>query len=300
MPGITLGIDIGGSKIRVTVQDDHARVTRATQVATPSNGGDSVIDAIAAAVERLDGRTAAVCGVGTAGDIDPANGRIAWATTTIRNWNGYPLGERLAARLTMPVLVENDGNAATYAEATFGAATGAESVLGVFVGTGIGGGIILGGKVLRGARRRAGEIGHTDATGAGEARCPCGARGHIEAVASATAVEGAYAARAAEGPVLFEEIARRAKAGESYAITVLELAGTRLAEWLPSMIAVLDPMIIVVGGGAVQSEAYWQAFMAGLGANPDAPPVRQSLLGAEAVAIGAAALARVHLAPSAH
>ncbi len=190
----------------------------------------------------------------------------------------------------MPVVVENDGNAAAFAEATVGAGSGADPVLVVVVGTGIGGGFVSGGRIMQGAHPQAGNIGHTDVAGAGCALCPCGGRGHIEAVASAWAVEHDHVARAGPHRVPYAEIARRADAGDSVALDVLEVAGRRLATWLPSMTAVLDPEIVIIGGGATRAAAYWNAFMGGV-AHGDVD-VRRSLLGEDAVAIGAAALAR--------
>ncbi len=293
--GPALGVDIGGTKIRVTLQDEPGCVTRSVQVPTPGEGGDAIVDAIVRGAALVDAREVSVCGVGTAGDIDAATGRIVWATTTIRNWSGFPLGERLSTRLGVPVVVDNDGNAATYAEATLGAARGAASVIGVFVGTGIGGGVVLDGRVLHGAHHRAGKVGHTEAAGAAGFVCLCGIPGHIEAVSSATAVEIAYAARAGGRRVPYREISRRADAGDEIAIDVLRTAGRRLADWLPSATAIVDPEVVVIGGGAVNAAAYWEAFTerrAEWAGGPTAIDVRLGLLREDAVAIGAAALAR--------
>lgn len=294
MDAPVLGVDVGGSKIRVTVQQPPGVIVATVQVATPAEGGGHVVDAIGEAVDAL-AVTAAACGVGTAGDIEPETGRVAWASATIRDWSGFPLGERLRDRLGVPVTVENDGNAATAGEHLFGAAHGTASSLGVFVGTGIGGGIVLDGRLLRGARHRAAEIGHTDAASAAGAICPCGETGHIEAVASAFAVERDYATQTGGNRVSYAEVSARAERGDAVARALLHRAGEALALWLPSMVAVLDPDMIVVGGGAIASATWWAGFTGGL-ADPRVtratlPGISRAFLGGDAVAIGAAALA---------
>lgn len=165
-------------------------------------------------------------------------------------WEDFPLVERIAARWGHPVAMENDANAAALGEARFGAGRGYHTILYVTVSTGIGAGIVVEDKLYRGSRGLSGEIGHTIVLPDGP-RCPCGKRGCLEAVAAGPSIARAYAERAGLATDGFgaEQVFQRAAAGEAPARTVLDNAIRLLGIGLANAINLLDPDIVVIGGG---------------------------------------------------
>ncbi len=260
-----IGIDLGGTKIEgIALDDDGVQVAR-TRIAAPRGEYEATIDAIVSLVrgiERDVGREGSV-GVGIPGTLSPATGLVKNANST---WLiGRPLGDDLPRRLGRPVRFANDANCFALSEATDGAAAGAAIVFGVIIGTGTGGGIVVDGRVLVGANAVAGEWGHNplpsplDDERPGPA-CYCGRHGCIETFLSgpglardylsATRRAGDPAPETAQaGAVTAEEIAARAAAGEPLAAACLARYEDRMARALASIINVVDPDVIVMGGG---------------------------------------------------
>ncbi len=215
----------------------------------------SVSDALAGIVAELPaeerGRLVGV-GVCAAGQIDWEKGVVVYASPNIPGWTGTPVKSVLEARLELPVTVDNDANAAAYGEWWVGAGKGARSLVMLTIGTGIGGGVILNGQVLRGSNWRGGEIGHLILVAGGD-RCNCGQVGCLEVYASGTAI--ARAARDAglqlEAPAVFA-----AAAGSPAAQAVLNRAARALACGVVSLASVLDPERFVLGGGVAMQPAY--------------------------------------------
>ena len=248
-----LGIDLGGTKIAAIALSPDGEVVWQHRVPTPRDDYDATIDAIARLVS--DGEAAArescTVGLGIPGAISPATGLIKNANST---WlNGRPFKEDLERRLSRPVRLQNDANCLAISEATDGAAAGARIVFGVILGTGVGGGVVVDGNVLTGANAIAGEWGHNplpwpeDDERPGPA-CYCGRRGCIEAFLSGPGLAADYARRGGE-PIRSEEIVARAARGDALASAVFESWERRLARALATIINVLDPDVIVAGGG---------------------------------------------------
>ena len=294
-----LGVDIGGTKIRVGLVDADHRVLDVREAATPARDGPRAVLEVAAGLARaLGGRWAdvAACGVGTAGVVDPAAGTVVASTDAIAGWAGVPIVQRLSALLGRPVRVDNDANTFALGETAAGAARGQAHVLAVTVGTGVGGAFVLRGRLWRGAHHNAGEIGHLPVPGFDDRRCTCGTDGHLESVSAGPSMADRYR-RLAGDAVGFAEVARRAEAGDRPAAEVVEEGGGVLGQLLAGLVNAVDPESVVVGGGvAVPSGRYWAAaqreFHRHLLPAVAGVPLLPARLGGDAVVVGAAELAR--------
>jgi len=249
-----IGIDLGGTKIEGISLDASGRELRRHRIASPRNDYRRTLDAIVSVVRDLESDLAqgASVGLGIPGTISAATGRVKNANST---WlNGEPLAEDLASALGREVRLANDANCFTLSEATDGAAAGADVVFGVILGTGCGGGIAVHGRVLTGPNGVAGEWGHNplpwprDDESPGRA-CYCGRSGCIETFLSGPGLAHDYAVSGGDA-VDAAEIVRRLDAGnDPLAEASLQRYEDRLARALTSIIHVLDPDVIVLGGG---------------------------------------------------
>lgn len=248
-----IGIDLGGTKIEGIVLAADGRELLRRRVATPRGDYAATVEAVGELVERLEMETGsqATVGVGHPGAISPATGVLKNANST---WlNGQPLDKDLARRLSRPVWLANDANCFALSEATDGAAAGAESVFGVIVGTGTGGGVVIGGHPLKGANAIAGEWGHNPMPWPRPDEwpgppCYCGRTGCIETFLSGPGLAHDYE-RAGGEAVTAVDVAARAEAGDAVAAACLDRYADRMARALASVINVLDPNVIVLGGG---------------------------------------------------
>jgi fructokinase len=255
-----IGIDLGGTKIEGVAIDAAGGLVARERVATPRDRYDETLGAIAALVARLEGAVGArgSVGVGMPGAVSPATGLIKNANST---WlNGRRFGADLGTALGRPVRVANDADCFALSEATDGAAAGAATVFGVILGTGTGGGVVVHQRLLAGPNAVAGEWGHNplpwprDDERPGPA-CYCGRAGCIETFLAGPAIAREYAAQMASGSAATEAapdaaaIAARAGAGEALAEAIMQRLEDRLARGLASIINVLDPHVIVLGGG---------------------------------------------------
>jgi fructokinase len=249
-----IGIDLGGTKIEgIAIGDDgRARVRR--RIAAPRGDYPKTIDAVAALVgdiEREAGEQGTV-GVGIPGIISPASGLVKNANST---WLiDQPLGEDLPRRLGRPVRFANDANCFALSEATDGAAAGAAVVFGVIIGTGCGGAVVVDGRVLTGANAIAGEWGHNPLPAMRDDEqaigvCYCGRRGCIEQFLSGTGLTRDYAVLGGGADVDAREIAARAERGDATACATLDRYEERMARALGSVINIVDPDVVVLGGG---------------------------------------------------
>ncbi|TMB56404.1 MAG: ROK family protein [Deltaproteobacteria bacterium] len=243
-----LGVDLGGTKIEGAVLDEALRPVHRVRVATErARGYDHIVDRVAEVVAALRPHALEVrlVGIGTPGSLSARDGTLKNSNTTCLN--GRPVHADLERRLGLPVRLENDANCFALAEARGGAAQGHALVFGLILGTGVGGGLVIDGRVRAGPQHIAGEWGHHAIDPAGP-ECYCGQRGCVETLLSGPALEAAYrAAGGAAAPAA--EIAARAAAGEATAAAVVQ----RYLDWfgraLANVIDILDPDVVVVGGG---------------------------------------------------
>lgn len=322
-----VGVDLGGTKILAAVVDDDGRVLGQSKrkslpagvaVVDPPLIADrialTVQEAIAAAgVEQAQIRAV---GASAPGPVNVSTGWVARAAN-LPGWDqGYSLGPELAKRLKLPVVVDNDVNLGTLGEAVHGAGQGVLDLVGIFVGTGIGGGIILDGKLRRGFRWSAGEIGHMFID-LGGPMCGCGMQGHVEAIASRGAISRRLAEAIAAGretvlapkvdevagkplTIASSDIRRALEAGDELTNEVIREAQDVLGLLIASVVNLLDPQAIILGGGLVESLG--EAFVEPVRAHayrhfflPDPEhrvQIMQASLGDLATVMGAAVLAR--------
>jgi glucokinase len=310
--GLAIGVDIGGSKVAAGVVDDDGRVIDTERRETPGDDVEQTESVIVEVVNTLAARhEVTAVGVGAAGWIADDHATVLYAPHLA--WRNEPLRDALADRIRLPLVIENDGNAAAWAEYRFGAAQGQKVVVCITLGTGIGGGLIINGSVYRGAFGVACEYGHMTVVPDGR-RCACGNRGCWEMYASGRAlardarelaadspvaaagmIELAGSVDALSGPV----VTAAAQAGDSAALSICTTMGRWLGRGLASLAAVLDPSLFVIGGGvsaagdillkpAREEFAY---TLTGRGFRPTAG-VALAAAGPDAGLIGAADLAR--------
>ncbi|HVL66156.1 MAG TPA: ROK family protein [Vicinamibacterales bacterium] len=248
-----IGIDLGGTKIEGVALEAGGAVRHRLRVATPRGDYDGTVAAVRSvvtALERDAGRPCSV-GVGIPGTLSPLSGRVKNANST---WLiGRPLQQDLEAALDRPVRLANDANCFALSEASDGAAAGADVVFGVILGTGCGAGIVVRGQVLTGPNGIAGEWGHNPlpAPEPGEwpgPPCYCGRTGCVETFLAGPGLARDYT-EAGGGAADAAEIARRAAAGEGVADACLARYERRLARALTAVLNILDPDVVVLGGG---------------------------------------------------
>ena len=262
-----IGIDLGGTKIEALALDDNGVELSRRRAATPRGDYAGTIRALAdlvAAVESEVGRRGSV-GVGIPGAESLATGLIKNANSV---WLiGKPLAADLAAALERPIRLANDANCFALSEATDGAAAGADVAFGVILGTGVGGGCVVGGRILAGVNGIAGEWGHNPLPWPRQDEqpgppCYCGLEGCIETFLSGPGLARDYAPardHAPDGDIEATEIARLAAGGEAQAEAALERYCDHLARALSSVINLLDPDVIVLGGGVSNIAALYDS-----------------------------------------
>jgi fructokinase len=253
-PGaIRIGVDLGGTKIEAAAFGAKGEVLARRRMPTPASDYALIVRAVADLALGLEAQCGgrASIGVGAPGAISPKTGLVKNSNTAALN--GRPLDRDLAEELGRPARVENDANCFALSEAVDGAGAGARVVFGVIIGTGVGGGLVVNGAVLSGRNRIAGEWGHNPlprmrAEEYPGPRCYCGRDGCIETFLCGGALSREFFARAAE-EASGEEIAARADAGEAAALASLDAYRDRLARALASVVNIVDPDVIVLGGG---------------------------------------------------
>lgn len=292
---VTLGIDIGGQGIKACLLDASGQILDRGRTPTP-RGGQAMIEAAVSLSTRLlssHDRSLGAVGIGTAGVVQ--DGVIMAASSSFTGWVGTPVRAAMQERLGVPVVVENDVNAFLAGEVNLGAVREHRDVLGIALGTGVGGALWLDGALYGGPHAGAGEVGHMP--GFGTDACTCGQSGHLETLAAGPAIERRYLERG--GAVVSggaAEVAQRARGGDNNALAVFAEAGAGVARAALMVAAILDVVEVVVGGGlAGAADLLGPAIDKALTAEPPVSgrPIRVhfTALGSSAAAVGAAVLA---------
>ena len=249
-----IGIDLGGTKIELVALDAAGTVCWRERIATPQGDYPATLAALCALVERAECAlgTQATVGIGTPGSLSPRDGRIRNANSTCLN--GQRLQDDLAARLGRPLRLANDANCLAMSEATDGAGAGAAVVFAVVLGTGVGGGVVVHGRLLEGCNAIAGEWGHTPmpglAAGTPPRACYCGRQNCIETWLCGPALAFDHRQHHPDHPAHdAAALVAAATAGDAAATASLARYEARLAQALAGIINVLDPDVIVLGGG---------------------------------------------------
>jgi glucokinase len=306
--GQAVGLDVGGTKILAVRAARDGRILARAEAPTPADDQEATLAAMVEAARGLMTADVLAVGVGAAGMVDVANGILRFAPNLA--WRDLAIAEHMRAAIGVPCQLDNDANVAAYGEFRFGAGRGYRHVLLVTVGTGIGGGIIIDGRLFRGANGYAAEIGHVVVEPLGPL-CGCGNRGCWEQVASGNAIgrlgreaarkdpSGAIARLAGDPETATGAIVTRAALeGDRTAVEILGVVGTRLGIGIAGLVNVLDPQLVIVGGGAVAAgELLLEPARVAFHDTVEAPDRRPSVpivaaqLGNDAGAVGAAALA---------
>ncbi len=240
-PPVVIGLDVGGTKILSGLVDREGNVLEEREVPSPGASEDEVLAALDAAVEALlDARVVAI-GYGIPANIERGSGRILWATNL--PLTNVELRSRSQDRFGLPVGIENDASAAALAEWTLGAGKGTANLLMLTLGTGVGGGIVVDGRLFRGWA----ELGHLVVQEGGR-ECTCGGHGHLEVLASGSAAD-VVARDLYGGDADAHALVARAKAGDAAARDALACIGGTLGAAIGSLVNVFDPELVVVGGG---------------------------------------------------
>ncbi len=311
-PPLVVGVDVGGTKVLAGVVSPEGHVVRSTRRVTPGRAAtpEAVEDTLVEAVVHAAGdRPVTAVGVAAAGFVDAAGARVRFAPHL--PWRGEDVRSRLSDRLGVPVFLDNDANCAAHAESAYGAGRGASSMVLVTMGTGIGGALVLDGRIWRGANGMAGEFGHQQVVPDG-APCECGRRGCWEQYSSGNALVRDARSRLGVEPTVLTDLCDgdpdlltgpMVTAAAADGDLVARGAFGRIGEWLgtglANLVAAFDPELIVIGGGVSEAgdrlldparDALARSLV-GVG-HRVVPPVVGATLGPEAGLIGAAAQAR--------
>jgi glucokinase len=310
----TVGIDIGGTKIAGALVAETGEILRELKVPTPANDAQELQAAVVAMVNELraDQEVSAV-GVAAAGFIDAKQAVVVYAPNL--SWRNEPLKAKLEADLGIPVFIENDANAAGWAEYRFGAGRGSHHMMMLTVGTGVGGAIVANGELFRGGFGIGAELGHMNFVPNGKL-CGCGQHGCLEQYGSGTALlnaakdlvasGGPEAKRltelgSVEGTLTGVQVYQAIQEGDPGALRLLAELGSNLGLAVASLTAVLDPEVVVIGGGVsavgeLLLDPIRQAYLDHLparGFRPELKVVSAQLIN-DAGVVGAADLARLH------
>jgi glucokinase len=314
---VTVGVDVGGTKLVASAVDPEGRTLGLERWPEPVREYEDVLGAISELVGRIrasvDPSPVGAVGVAAAAFIDADRRRVRGATYLV-DWRDRPFAADLADRLQLPVVVENDADAAAWGEYRYGAGRGTRSLVLATVGTGIGGGIVIDGRLVTGGFGLGGEIGHLQVVPDG-VRCGCGARGCVEQYASGTAIAAAVRSAVREDPAAAPRLLARAGVdvaridgrlittlageGDEPARRALGEGGVWLGRALAQVATVVDPSLIVVGGGLAEAagdlvlEPVRRSFAAAASLPHVRPPapITAAALGNAAGIVGAASLA---------
>ena len=266
---LVFAVDLGGTHLRVALVDDTGRILEQLKQETPKgDSAECIIDALAAAARdwNSDQLPVVAASIMVPGAVDSDKASVLQAPN-LPSLVNFPLKAALEERLGWPVFLENDANAAAAGEMWLGAARGCRDVVSVTLGTGVGGGVILDGKLWRGSHGSAGEIGHTTVDPFSGLKCKCGNTGCLELFASATAIvrmtrEGLSTfpkSKLKSDGLTAEKVYEAGRAGDELALAVFKRFGMYLGIGLANLINLIDPQIIVITGGAVNG---WDLFAA--------------------------------------
>jgi len=309
-----IGIDIGGTKIAGALVDDDGTILRAERVPTTPEDPRSIEDAVVDMVQSLsEGQSVVAAGVAAAGFIDADQSTVYYAPNI--NWRNEPFRDKLEARLDLPIIVENDANAAGWAEFRYGAGREFHDMVTLTIGTGVGGAIVSSDRLFRGGFGAGAELGHLRLVPDG-LPCGCGAHGCIEQYGSGRALLriagefadagglglGLAAVRERRGKLTGKDVGRLIQDGDGGALAALRQIGQALGQACASLGAVLDPQVFVFGGGVAAAgdlllepiRASYLEHLPARGFHPEAEFAIAQLVN-DAGVVGAADLARQHV-----
>jgi glucokinase len=311
---LTVGVDVGGTKVLGGVVDASGKVLATSRRDTPREGGSELNKTIAeVALELMQSHSVSAVGVSAAGFVS-SDRKTMLATPNIADWNGVQLALELTKLIGLPVVIENDANAAAWGEAKFGAGRNQAHMMMLTIGTGVGGGIVVNNQLYRGAFGIAAEFGHLRVVPEGHL-CGCGARGCFEQYASGSALRRHAREAISASPDLARNLLARgdgtidgltgqaiteaARDGDAVALAAFQTTAQYLGAGIASLAVLLDPSCVVIGGGVIDAGEILLAptreamkrYMPFAGKHPY-PEIVAAELGNEAGLVGVADLAR--------
>jgi glucokinase len=311
---LTVGVDVGGTKVLGGVVDASGKVLETSRRDTPREGGSELTKTIAeVALELMQSHSVSAVGVSAAGFVS-SDRKTMLATPNIADWNGVQLDLELEKLIGLPVVIENDANAAAWGEAKFGAGRNQAHMMMLTIGTGVGGGIVVNNQLYRGAFGIAAEFGHLRVVPEGHL-CGCGARGCFEQYASGSALRRHAREAISASPDLARNLLARgdgtidgltgqaitdaAREGDAVALAAFQTTAQYLGAGIASLAVLLDPSCVVIGGGVIDAGEILLAptreamkrYMPFAGKHPY-PEIVAAELGNEAGLVGVADLAR--------
>jgi glucokinase len=311
---LTVGVDVGGTKVLGGVVDASGKVLATSRRDTPREGGSELTKTIAeVALELMQAHSVTAVGVSAAGFVS-SDRKTMLATPNIADWNGVQLDLELTKLIGLPVVIENDANAAAWGEAKFGAGRNQAHMMMLTIGTGVGGGIVVNNQLYRGAFGIAAEFGHLRVVPEGHL-CGCGARGCFEQYASGSALRRHAREAISASPDLARNLLARgdgtidgltgqaitdaAREGDAVALAAFQTTAQYLGAGIASLAVLLDPSCVVIGGGVIDAGEILLAptreamkrYMPFAGKHPY-PEIVAAELGNEAGLVGVADLAR--------
>ncbi|HEV2745002.1 MAG TPA: ROK family protein [Rubrobacter sp.] len=303
-----VGVDVGGTKIAAGIVSPEGKILADVRYPTP-HAPEKLVETIVRSIkEVMDGHEVGGVCLAVPGLILAQENRVIFSPN-LHAIEGIPLKDRVEPEIGVPLVIENDANAAAWGEFRFGAGSEVDHLVFVTLGTGVGGGVISHGVLLRGAQGAGGELGHVTVHATGP-RCACGNRGCLEALASGTAIarrarvaaverpESALGRLASRRKLLGEDVTELARGGDETALSVLEETGTWLGIGLAGFVNVFNPEVVAVGGGAMEAgdlilaSARREVRLRARPPSRDLVEIQVATLGPESGVLGAAALAR--------
>jgi glucokinase len=303
-----VGVDVGGTKIAAGIVSPEGKILSDVRYPTP-HAPEKLVETIVRSIkEVMEGHEVGGVCLAVPGYILAQENRVVFSAN-LHAIEGIPLKDKVEPEIGVPLVIENDANAAAWGEFRFGAGSEVDHLVFVTLGTGVGGGVISHGVLLRGAQGSGGELGHVTVHATGP-RCACGNRGCLEALASGTAIarrarvaaverpESALGRLASRRKLLGEDVTELARGGDETALSVLEETGTWLGIGLAGFVNVFNPEVVAVGGGAMEAgdlilaSARREVRLRARPPSRDLVEIQVATLGPESGLLGAAALAR--------
>ena len=303
-----VGVDVGGTKIAAGIVSPEGKILADVRYPTP-HAPEKLVETIVRSIKGvMEGNEVGGVCLAVPGLILAQENRVVFSPN-LHAIEGIPLKDRVEPEIGVPLVIENDANAAAWGEFRFGAGSEVDHLVFVTLGTGVGGGVISHGVLLRGAQGAGGELGHVTVHATGP-RCACGNRGCLEALASGTAIarrarvaaverpESALGRLASRRKLLGEDVTELARGGDETALSVLEETGTWLGIGLAGFVNVFNPEVVAVGGGAMEAgdlilaSARREVRLRARPPSRDLVEIQVATLGPESGVLGAAALAR--------
>jgi glucokinase len=303
-----IGVDVGGTKIAAGVVTPQGRILDEIRYPTP-HSPETLIENIAKAIKEVrEGHEVGGVCLAVPGLILASENKVIFSAN-LHAIEGIPLKDEIEPRIGLPLTIENDGNAAAWGEFRFGAGSEADHLVFLTLGTGIGGGVITHGVLMRGAQGSGGELGHVTIQATGP-RCACGNHGCLEALASGSAIARRARELAIENPdsalgrlatrrqILGEDVTNLAREGDEVALSLLDETGRWLGVGLAAFVNIFNPEVVALGGGAMEAgelileAARREVVLRARPPSRDRAEIQVATLGPKSGVLGAAALAR--------